>query len=234
MSKSLLPIQEIQRSAGHGSSFRDLDTAVQTAVAASAQSAFAPPAAESEPSSRATSQALSEERSSSIGEELKMVMKSERGGRLARNSAELLAGDKPGEFTVLTEEGSSIPVAVKDLPPAAGAAAGENAPVSEVTPTRNWWGSMTAALGLKGGAEGSAGASPGEGVAGGNATQEPPPAKQVEVPPAVEQQPMAVSAFARDVAVKPVSTETADSSALAGTFRVLLIPCASNSSCCKH
>ena len=52
-------------------------------------------------------QAPLEERSNSIGEELKMVMKSERGGRLVRDSAELLVGDRPGEFTVITEEGST-------------------------------------------------------------------------------------------------------------------------------
>ena len=44
-----------------------------------------------------------------------MVMKSERAGRLARDSAEILVGDRPGEFTVVTQEGSSIPVDVRDL-----------------------------------------------------------------------------------------------------------------------
>ena len=48
-------------------------------------------------------------------QELKMVMKSERAGRLARDSAEILVGDRPGEFTVVTQEGSSIPVDVSDL-----------------------------------------------------------------------------------------------------------------------
>ncbi len=42
-------------------------------------------------------------------------MKSERAGRLARDSAEILVGDRPGEFTVVTQEGSSIPVDVRDL-----------------------------------------------------------------------------------------------------------------------
>ncbi len=49
------------------------------------------------------------------GQELKRVMKSERAGRLARDSAEILVGDRPGEFTVVTQEGSSIPVDVRDL-----------------------------------------------------------------------------------------------------------------------
>ena len=44
-----------------------------------------------------------------------MVMKSERAGRLARDSAEILVGDRPGAFTVVTQEGSSIPVDVSDL-----------------------------------------------------------------------------------------------------------------------
>ena len=48
-------------------------------------------------------------------QELKRVMKSERAGRLARDSAEILVGDRPGEFTVVTQEGSSIPVDVRDL-----------------------------------------------------------------------------------------------------------------------
>ena len=43
------------------------------------------------------------------------MMKSERAGRLARDSAEILVGDRPGEFTVVTQEGSSIPVDVRDL-----------------------------------------------------------------------------------------------------------------------
>lgn len=43
------------------------------------------------------------------------MMKSERAGRLARDSAEILVGDRPGEFTVVTQEGSSIPVDVSDL-----------------------------------------------------------------------------------------------------------------------
>ena len=42
-------------------------------------------------------------------------MKSERAGRLARDSAEILVGDRPGEFMVVTQEGSSIPVDVRDL-----------------------------------------------------------------------------------------------------------------------
>ena len=48
-------------------------------------------------------------------QELKRVMKSERAGRLARDSAEILVGDRPGEFMVITQEGSSIPVDVRDL-----------------------------------------------------------------------------------------------------------------------
>ena len=48
-------------------------------------------------------------------QELKRVMKSERAGRLARDSAEILVGNRPGEFTVVTQEGSSIPVDVRDL-----------------------------------------------------------------------------------------------------------------------
>lgn len=249
-----------------GSSFRDLETAAPSSVAAGAQ----PGVPEGE-SSRSSSQALSEEqRSNSIGEELKMVMKSERGGRLARNSAELLAGDRPGEFTVVTEEGSTIPVAVKDVAaagptsnapnsaaalkdvsapapatsapnsaaalkdvaaaaPATSApkstAAGD-APVSEVTPTRNWWGSMTAALGLKAATEGEPAppSRPAEARPEAEAAQAPPgeqseaaaTAEQSEAAAAAEQQPLAVSAFARDVAVKPVSAETADSSAVQG------------------
>lgn len=43
------------------------------------------------------------------------MMKSERAGRLAKDSAEILVGDRPGEFTVVTQEGSSIPVDVRDL-----------------------------------------------------------------------------------------------------------------------
>ena len=216
--------QDIPRGAVQGSTFRDLETAVPSTIAATAQSAFVP---EGE-SSRSSSQALSEEqRSNSIGEELKMVMKSERGGRLARNSAELLAGDKPGEFTVVTEEGSTIPVAVKDVA-AAATPAPNDAPVSDVTPTRNWWGSMTAALGLKAAAAEDDSAPlpsrPAEAGPEAEATQVPP-GEQSEPPAAVEQEPLPVSAFSRDVAVKPVSAETADSSAVQGrgSFLQLLV-----------
>ncbi len=62
-----------------------------------------------------------EDCSSSIGEELKMVTKSERGGRLSRDSAEILVGERPGEFMVVTEEGSAIPVAVRSGLTGAGA-----------------------------------------------------------------------------------------------------------------
>ncbi len=149
-----------------------------------------------------------------------MVMKSERGGRLARNSAELLAGDKPGEFTVVTEEGSSIPVAVKDVSGAMAAPDSTNTD-APVTPTRNWWGSMTAALGLKAGADSEApGPAPREeGLPEAEAAQAPPRAEQSEAPAAAaEQEPLPVSAFANDVAVKPVSAETTDSSAVQGAL----------------
>lgn len=217
--------QDIPKGAGHGSTFRDLDTAMPSAAAAIAPAQLAAAAVDAEAgSSRASSQALLEERSASIGEELKMVMKSERGGRLARDSAEILVGDKPGEFTVVTEEGSSIPIAVSDLASAASASTEPAAAVaspctaagassvgmggpagSEGLPQRNWWGSMTAALGLKAdaGPPVAAGERPGFAQEGG-----------ASVP--VEHQPTPVSAFARDVAVKPVSVETADSSAVQG------------------
>jgi hypothetical protein len=189
-----------------------------------------------------------EERSSSIGEELKMVMKSERGGRLARDSAEILVGDRPGEFTVVTEEGSAIPVAVKDLSsssgssgevtgqwrsaepasgeePAAGTssagAEGGDLPAStEAAPPRTFWSSMTAALGRKSGAgDDAAAADATEGIAAkaDDALREPaaPP-----VLPVLEARgpkaPSPVSAFANEVAVKPVSADTTDSSAVAG------------------
>ena len=278
-----------------------------------------------------------EERTNSIGEELRMVMKSERGGRLARDSAELLVGDRPGEFMVVTEEGSAIPVAVRELAgrhvaglaaplpgqpqlqeqqqqqqavsspfqrasaaaaaaaaleegreasgaaaaaeqlPAENGAAGEGPsaaapqeaegtpsspaptaqpsppPSREGTPTRTWWGSVTAALGLKGGTPpGSAPGSPqpaaplrqGSGASSGEAA--PPRSTSAALQAAQEEQeqadaaagpgqgrqapalgeaeaaPSPVSAFAAEVAVMPVSAESADSSAVAGESRTAL------------
>lgn len=239
-------------------SFRDTDI-IPPGIAASAQAIFSQSSDDLCEGNRASSrspsshQALSEERSSSIGEELKMVMKSERGGRLARDSAEILAGDRPGEFTVVTEEGSAIPVAVKDLssdgssPSArstgsraaeragstgsAGAAA-EASSGKDNSSMRTWWGSVTAALGLQStaevsGAEASAAAEhvpEGGGTAAqcrGSAAegQSEEPAAPPVVDVTAEQTaaaPTAVSAFANEVAVRPVSAQTADPGPVTG------------------
>ncbi len=199
-----------------------------------------------------------EQRSNSIGEELKMVMKSERGGRLARDSAEILAGERPGEFTVVTQEGSAIPVAVKDLSSAGSspvsararsadsggaqpdttggcpgsdalerAGSGEGAANRDgAGALRTWWGSVTAALGLNSTAEGEAVSAAPAGEGGGSAAEGS--TERTAAPPVLDitakqepATPSAVSAFANEVAVKPVSAVTADTSVVAGARYLL-------------